>query len=247
MYVIAHISDSHLDGGDRNAERAARVIAYLAGLEQPVDVVLITGDIADNGLPSEYEEALKALGCSYPLLVCPGNHDRRGAFRRSLLGEVAETDPAAPINMARSVGGVTFAMCDSSIPGEHSGHLADETLAWLDGVLAATTEPSFVCFHHPPVTLQVPMIDTIRLHGEQRLAAVIERHPHVVALLCGHAHTAAASTFAGRPLLIAPGLTSTIVLPWENDGFVDLEQPPGVAFHVLDEHARLTTHFRVVL
>jgi hypothetical protein len=66
-----------------------------------------------------------------------------------------------------------------------------------------------------------------------------------VALLCGHAHTAAATTFAGLPLLVAPGVVSTSVLPFESDAIVDLEQPPMLAFHVLHDDRRLTTHYRV--
>jgi hypothetical protein len=36
-------------------------------------------------------------------------------------------------------------------------------------------------------------------------------------------------------------------MPWEGDQAADLEQPPGLAFHVLDDDGRLTTHYRVVL
>lgn len=87
----------------------------------------------------------------------------------------------------------------------------------------------------------------IRQHGERRLAAVVERHPRVVALLCGHAHTAAATTFAGRPLLVTPGIVSTLRPPWERDGDgLGHHQPPGVAFHVLDDR-RLTTHYRAIV
>jgi 3',5'-cyclic AMP phosphodiesterase CpdA len=246
MYVIAHVSDTHFDGSDRNAERAARVMAYLAALTQPVDVVLVTGDIADHGLPAEYDEARKTLGCPYPLLMCPGNHDERRAYRRHLLAECPEaTDAGSPINRLETIGGVTFAMCDSSIPGEDSGFLSAETLGWLDGALAAGDGPAFVCFHHPPVTLHVPFIDAIRQHGERRLADVLARHQRVVAVLCGHAHTAAASAFAGRPLLVAPGVISTLRLPWEHGNVLDYQAPPALAFHVFDE-GRLTTHYRVV-
>jgi 3',5'-cyclic-AMP phosphodiesterase len=246
MYVIAHVSDTHLDGTDRNAARVARVMAYLAELAQPVDVVLITGDIADHGRPAEYEEARKALGCPYPLLMCPGNHDERRAYRRHLLGDIIETGAAAPINYVETVGGVTFAMCDSSIPGENSGFLADETLTWLAGVLAGGDSPAFVCFHHPPVALGVPVVDRIRLHGEQRLADLLDQHPRVLAVLCGHAHTAASSTFAGRPMLVAPGVVSTLPMPWERPGSTD-GLSPAIAFHVLDDAGtRLTTHYRVI-
>ena len=93
---------------------------------------------------------------------------------------------------------------------------------------------ALVAFHHPLVELHSPIIDAIRQHGSERLAAVLGRHPQVVAVLCGHAHTAAASTFAGRPLLVAPGVVSTVRLPWERRGHIDA-QLPALAFHILDD------------
>ncbi|GAA0900873.1 hypothetical protein GCM10009558_091020 [Virgisporangium aurantiacum] len=90
-----------------------------------------------------------------------------------------------------------------------------------------------------------PVIDEIRMLGADRLAALVRRHPRVVALLCGHAHTPAGTTFAGLPLLVAPGVASTIKLPWEPGPRVDVGYPPAIAFHVLED-GRLTTHFRLV-
>ena len=92
--------------------------------------------------------------------------------------------------------------------------------------------PALVCLHHYPVPLHTALADTIRLAGEDRLAAVISRHPQVVAVLCGHAHTAAATTFAGRPLLVAPGVLSTGVTPWDVSATADYEAPPAVAYHI---------------
>jgi 3',5'-cyclic-AMP phosphodiesterase len=245
VIVIAQLSDTHLDGSDVRAERADRVMRYLDALEPPVDVVLLTGDIADHGLPEEYDAArVLVSSCARPVLTCPGNHDERAAYRASFLGTTPSTDPA---NEAHQVAGGLFAMCDSTIPGEHGGFLADETLSWLDGVLGAAPDiPAFVCFHHPPAVLTIPYVDGIRQLGEQRLAEVVARHPHVVAVLCGHAHTAAASTFAGRPLIVGPGVVSTLTLPWEPRDTIDYDLPPGIAFHILDDERRLTTHYRVV-
>lgn len=135
-----------------------------------------------------------------------------------------------------------------SIPGRDEGCLADDTLAWLSNVLACTPDrtPILVAFHHPPVVLHNPFIDGIGQYGAERLAAILADHPQVVAVLCGHAHTPAASTFADRPLLIAPGVVSTLRLPWETDIDVDEQMPPALAFHVLDDGGRLTTHYRLI-
>jgi 3',5'-cyclic-AMP phosphodiesterase len=244
MMVIAQVSDIHVDAGERSAERTTRVVRYLAGLPTPPDVVLVTGDIADHGDEAEYERVRELVDLDVPVLYCPGNHDVRGAYRKALL-----SDPGGdgPDNRAYEISGVLFLMADSSVPGRNEGLLDDATLGWLDEQLGAhPDQPAFVCFHHPPVTLGIPFVDSIRQFGADRLAAVVQRHPQIVALLCGHAHTPAVSMFAGRPLLVAPGVVSTSVLPFEGDAVVDLVLPPMIALHLLDQERRLTTHFRVL-
>lgn len=253
MGLFAHISDPHIDGSQRSIDRATAVMDYLDRLPHDLDAVLVTGDIADHGLAAEYEQARKILSSRHPVLVCPGNHDVRAAFRQVLLGK-----PAAdgPINQAHRTATGLFALCDSSIPGpdgrrRDDGRLDDETIAWLATLLDGTPAdvPVVIAFHHPPVVLHSPQVDTIRQFGEHRLAQLIPRYPNIAAIVCGHAHTPAATTFAGRPLLVAPGVASTLKLPWEGadaDDYLHHQLPPAVAFHVLDDHGRLTTHYRLV-
>ena len=75
----------------------------------------------------------------------------------------------------------------------------------------------------------------------------VDTHPNIVAFLCGHAHTPAVTRFADRPLCVAPGVSSTLNLPFEGHDIVNRGQPPGIAFHVLDDAGRLITHFRSVM
>jgi Icc protein len=265
MIAIAQVSDVHLDGSPERARRARAVMDRLRGARAPLDAVLVTGDVADHGRPSEYEEARTILSGPCPVLFLPGNHDERGAFRRGLLsdrvagapggatGSAAPLDtgappsPEAPLNQAHRVAGAVLALCDSVVPGQDGGYLDDETLDWLDAVLSDDPgAPALVCLHHYPVPLHTELADTIRLAGEDRLAAVISRHPQVVAVLCGHAHTAAATTFASRPLLVAPGVLSTGVTPWDVSDTADSAAPPAVAYHIIGDDGRLTTHYRPV-
>lgn len=251
MTTFAHISDLHLDGGRRAWERAERVVAFLAAAPGPVDALLVTGDVADHGHPDEYDEARKLLDeVPFPVLVLPGNHDVRRAFVAGLLSPAdVVAEPDAPLHRSVRVAGVQFLLCDSTIPGEASGYIDDAGIAWLDRTLATgdAREPALVCFHHPPVRVHT-WVDRIRQDGADRLAAVVAGHDRVAAVLCGHAHTAATTTFAGRPLVVAPGVTSTVRLAAESRDDVDVEQPPGYALHVLeaeDGGHRLVTHVRV--
>ena len=90
---IAHLSDLHVvgerygfriesgRGGPRGNERLDRVLARLASLHaaDPLDLVLVSGDMTDAGRATEWAEFLDAIA-RYPMLaarivVVPGNHD----------------------------------------------------------------------------------------------------------------------------------------------------------------------------
>ncbi|MCX4818564.1 metallophosphoesterase [Streptomyces sp. NBC_01142] len=266
--LLAHISDLHLDGTERATERAARTVAYLNSLSRRPDAVLVTGDIADHGAPAEYAEAAELLArLDAPFFTCPGNHDNRTAYRTALLGEAGEAskagesgeageagggpadDSAPAINRLHHAGGYALLLCDSTIPGKDEGLFDDETLEWLARTLDELGDtPALPAFHHPPTVIHHPYLDSINLTNAERLAEVLAGRTNVPAVLTGHAHTPTATTFAGRPLLVAPGVVSTLRLPWESgETLTDQVAPPGVAFHVLGEGGGpITTHFRVV-
>ena len=92
MIVFAQFSDTHLNEGQDRARRAAAAVAYLNGLDVALDAVLVTGDIADHGLPAEYRQARAIWSSSrHPVLSCPGNHDARAAYRQALAKPVTWT------------------------------------------------------------------------------------------------------------------------------------------------------------
>jgi 3',5'-cyclic AMP phosphodiesterase CpdA len=259
--VIAHLSDIHIDLDGRSIDRARAVMNHLENLPYDLDAVLVTGDIADHGQPDEYECARELLATRHPLLVCPGNHDERTAFRTVLLGQSAQQAPdspePAPVNQVLRLDRCVIAACDSSVPGSVHGYLDDQTLSWLEDVLCDTPEhvPVLVALHHPPDVLHVPYIDAMHLRGSERLAALARQHSNIAGYLCGHAHTPVASTFADRPLRGAPGVASTLSLPWEErqlpasaaPAHVLPDQPPALAYHVLDDAGRLITHHRSII
>lgn len=90
---VAHLSDIHIVGqrygfriesgraGPQGNERLLKVLARLRRIHDsdPLHVILVTGDITDAGLSSEWVEFFEALD-AYPelaerLLFLPGNHD----------------------------------------------------------------------------------------------------------------------------------------------------------------------------
>jgi 3',5'-cyclic AMP phosphodiesterase CpdA len=245
MFVVAHVSDTHFgnDVQDPSA-RTAAVMDHLLAMNPRPDVLVVTGDVADHGLSREYAEARAWLdGWPGAVAVCPGNHDVRAAYVEGLGRD------------ARSVvehGGFRFVMLDSlvdAVAGERvdEGRLGADQLAWLDRKLGDSDDPAFVCLHHPPPTIGLELMDPIRLMDADDLAAVLDHHPHVVAVLVGHAHTMGATTFAGRPLLIGGGVVSTVTADAEQVDTVWYAAPPTFALHLVDEQPpRVTTHWRAL-
>ena len=245
MFVIAHVSDTHFGNDAQDpAARTAAVMDHLLAMDPRPDVLVVSGDVADHGLPEEYAEARAWLDrWEGPLAVCPGNHDVRDAFVAGL-GIATRT--------VVETGGVRFVMLDSLID-------ADETRPGRPGPARGrpaapgstpgsprTTRPSYVCLHHPPTTIDLALMDPIRLRDGDALAAVVARHPHVVAVLVGHAHTMAATTFAGRPLLIGGGVVSTVTADAEALPTLWYDAPPSFALHLVGDDGRVTTHWRAL-
>jgi 3',5'-cyclic AMP phosphodiesterase CpdA len=247
VYVIAHLSDTHLDGSDEARDRVRRITSYLRDFRRPVDVVLVTGDLADHGLESEYAEVAVELKLDVPVLMLPGNHDASAALRAGLTSYVDSPGDGHPVHQVHDVAGARFVLVDSTVPGEDHGLLSEESLSWLDGVLREPVDgPLFVAFHHPPFDLGHPVMDHIMLRGREAFEAVLRDKP-ITALLAGHVHNAMASTFAGIPLRTAPGIRSSIPLPFEPEPsgrVVDTTAHPGLALHIHVPGEPLQTLYR---
>lgn len=243
MLTIAHLSDTHFGGPADATARTEQVLDHLLAMDPRPDVLVHTGDVADHGRAEEYAEAHRVLDrWTGPRLVVPGNHDVHAAF----------TLGAAPLPTALDLGPrgrlLGLSSLVDAVDGRRIDHgeLSDDALAWLDAQLGESDRPAFVCLHHPPADIGLGLMAKILLREPERLAAVLARHDHVVALLVGHAHTACTTTFAGVPVLIGGGVASTVPVDAEDLPVVWEAGPPVFALHLLDDDGRLTTHWRAL-
>jgi 3',5'-cyclic AMP phosphodiesterase CpdA len=246
--LIAHVSDTHFGGPPDARDRAERLLAHLDAMAPRPDVLLVSGDIADHGTAAEYAEARAVLaGWSGPLALVTGNHDVREEFVRGLLDREAD----GPVLFALEAPAFRLLVLDSlvdAVDGQRQDHgvVGADQLDWLDRRLAEDDRPAFVSLHHPPVDIGLELMAPILLRDPEPLAAVLARHPHVVATLVGHAHTACATTFAGRPLLIGGGSASTVTMDAEGLPRLWEAAPATFALHLLHDDGRLTSHWRAL-
>jgi 3',5'-cyclic AMP phosphodiesterase CpdA len=208
-FLLAQISDPHLGepaiAGIKPKKSLREVIAAIEALPDPVDAIVVTGDVSEHATPKEYALATELIGrLGVPFHVLPGNHDDRATMRRAF---ELPGGGDAPIDYAADLGALRLVVVDSTIPGEDRGAFEPAQLRWLEAELtSAPAQPTIVAMHQAPLTTGIPDWDGVNMRPADReaLAAVIERHPQVRAIVGGHLHRIAASTLAGRPVIVAP-------------------------------------------
>jgi 3',5'-cyclic AMP phosphodiesterase CpdA len=245
-FVLAQLSDPHIGagwGGPDTVERLAAAVDSIRALRDRPHAVLVTGDIADTASPDEYVTARELLArVGVPVYALPGNHDDRAGLRRAF---ELPGDGDEPVQYTVDVGPLRLVVADTVCPGADHGELDADRLAWLDETLAALSAPTVVALHHPPIALGVPVWDEIGLLDRAALAGVIERHPHVQAVLGGHIHRAITAPFAGRVAMSVPSTYMQGELDFGADTIELVDEPPMFALHTFTDGV-LVSHLQPV-
>jgi 3',5'-cyclic-AMP phosphodiesterase len=247
---IAQISDPHVRPAgilykgvlDTNAALAAAV-AQINALDPSPDLVVLTGDVVDEGHPDEYAAARALLTELKPkLLAIPGNHDDPNGFRAAFPGHFPSDGPLHVT--CGDAGPVRVIGFDVTVPGLHHGEVNDRGAAWLQRTLAAEPErPTVVLMHQPPVVSGIPYLDKYNCRGADRLAAIVASFPALERILCGHVHRTMQMRFAGTLLCTAPSTGTAIALrPTRAAMPASFLEPPGFLLHHWQPGAGILTH-----
>lgn len=229
--VIAHLSDPHVDARPITLSRLRQVIAAVRELPR-VDAVVVTGDIADGGLASEYQAVMAELAGLPLTIVTTGNHCLKAAFEANV----------GPRNSQLDVGDLRIVGLDTALDGRDEGLLDDATLSFARQAIDSAPGAVLLACHHPPVDIGHPIIDATKLSNPDALAGLIASSPAVVGVLTGHVHTPHVTEFAGVPLIGASGIVSTLRINEPERLSADGAAPPGFAVHSVSG-GRLATRF----
>lgn len=204
--LIAQLSDVHVGGGRYRQGLLHTAIAEI-NAAQP-DLVVVAGDLTDEGYPDEYplaKEELAALECRQVVLV-PGNHDARNVGY--LLFE--DTFGTRDSRLRIELGGLEVALVavDSSKPDLDQGEVGREHYGWIqEGFAGAADLRLFVCHHH-----LMPIPGTGRERNQVLDAGDVLsllRQAEVDLVLSGHRHVPYVWPVAGM-LLVHSGTVSTL-------------------------------------
>lgn len=229
---VIQISDAHVTREGRRAYRVVDTAHKLAelcrraaarlGLEEArrrkpggrsappqVDAIVVTGDLVQMGRSEEYERFRAAMGpldrLRRPILVLPGNHDRRETMRAAFRDH-AYLPTEGPLNHAHHLASSAWLLClDTLVEGRLHGALSADTLAWTRERLAeAAGAPMLVALHHPPGRTGLPGIDRRPTLGGPDLLQMLRAYRGPLRVIAGHTH---------RRMLLRRGGVATCIAP----------------------------------
>jgi 3',5'-cyclic-AMP phosphodiesterase len=204
--LIAQLSDVHV-GGARYREELLRTAIEEINAAEP-DLVVIAGDLTDDGYPDQYplaEQELAAIAAPQVVRV-PGNHDARN------VGYLLYEDTFGPRDSQQrfeSAGlDVALVGVDSSKPDIDEGEIGREHYGWIEEGFAPDADLRvFVCHHH-----LMPVPGTGRERNQVLDAGdvlALLRRSSVDLVLSGHRHVPYVWPLAGI-LIVHSGTVSTL-------------------------------------
>jgi 3',5'-cyclic-AMP phosphodiesterase len=239
--LICQLTDLHVCAVGAASNRvsetnmlAVRAFRAVAAMRPAPDVVVITGDLTENGMPEEYANltALIRRHLPMPVYVIPGNHDRRDNLRDALADMSGVTEDLTYIQYAVDDFPVRLVMLDTVVFGFGHGELRDEQLAWLDSTLAAVPDkPTLIGMHHPPFKCGIAHMDAINLRDAEAFTAVVARHRQVERIICGHHHRPIFARLAHAIASISPSVAHQVELSFDPADKGALNFEPA-AFHL---------------
>ncbi|MCX4026089.1 3',5'-cyclic-AMP phosphodiesterase [Endozoicomonas sp. SM1973] len=187
---ILQVTDSHLYAsqqgqllGVNTQDSLKAVLIAFSQLQREVDLMLVTGDISQDGSPESYQRFVDCTA-SYeiPQRWIAGNHDEY-----LLMQQLYKSKPC--LNKAFVAQDWQVLMLNSNVPGKVYGELADEELNYLKQQLDnSTAKYTMICLHHHTLPVGCDWLDNIGLRNADKFNQLIDQYDQVKLVLCGHIH-----------------------------------------------------------
>ncbi|NQV70856.1 MAG: 3',5'-cyclic-AMP phosphodiesterase [Pseudohongiella sp.] len=191
---IIQITDTHLYADPAGtllkmttSKSLSHVIDLIRAEETGIDLLLATGDLAQDASDAAYNNFLVATSqFDAPLRWIPGNHDDSAVMDR-----VAEGTDLGEKTV--KINNWLIVMLDSTIPGQSYGNLSTSELAFLQARLQHAEEDNsidhcLIGLHHNPVPASAAWMKDVGLQNGAEFFAAVKTFSKLKCVLYGHIH-----------------------------------------------------------
>ena len=191
---LVQITDTHLYGTSdgtllrmNTLDSLNQVVKMVAHYEEAIDLILATGDIAQDASIAAYERFLEVIATlNTPCRWIPGNHDVA-----TVMEYVAkESDLCCKTIQLKNW---YIVMLDTSIVGQVHGRLSESELEFLQDKLdyvnnSNSIDHCMICLHHNPVLGSAQWMKDIGLQNNERFFKIASSCNKVNSIVYGHIH-----------------------------------------------------------
>jgi Icc protein len=243
VLTVVQFTDTHFfestDGRLMGVDTASTFaqVAKLAGEQSgKPDFYLLTGDLSQDETEGSYTRFAQAVKhFEAPAYFLPGNHDARALMERAFAR-------SAPFSNDSSFTKANWhvVLLDTQVPGEVGGRLSEEELTRLDDELSAHPDKHvLVTMHHHPLLVGASWLDEISVTNRAQFLDVIDRHPHVRAVLWGHVHQEFEAERKGVKYMATP--STCVQFKPKSEEFALDNVPPGYRWMRLNPDGSIDT------
>jgi len=238
--TIVQASDLHIC---KDGKFAYEVSDTLKGLKNfirhinkftfPIDLLVISGDLSDDGTISSYEIIKENLSkLKIPYYIIPGNHDNKKNMA-SVFSEHKYLNNYIDQRIFHSfnINNIKIILLDSVSPGVPYGSLTCGILKALEVELDSNIN-SLVFLHQPPFPSGIGFMDNQIYLNREKLLDILSKAGNLLLVGCGHIHRAMFSRKAGVNFSLAPSIAMQLDLNLSDTAPGDFVlETPGYLIH----------------
>jgi len=226
--TILQISDLHIlakEGkfmeGVETEQSFKQLLKYIHSVFKEIDLLLVTGDLAQGPCQSSYQRIYQALKQYQTRTIClPGNHDDFRLMQQIISGKQVNCNKHIQFKYWQIIS------LNSKKAGSTGGHLDSSELDYLTDTLDKHPElNTLIAVHHHPIPTGSLWMDTMTIENNHELFSLLKAYPKVKAISCGHIHQEMELT-TNNTLILGTPSTCYQFKPFSIDYAVD-ENKPG--------------------
>jgi len=239
---ILQISDMHLFAtieqqlvGVNTEQSFLSVLDLAQQASWPPDLILLTGDLSQDGSSASYERLIKHLAVlNIPCYVLPGNHDTP-----EKLNDIFNTSPVLYQPFVHHQQWL-FAFLDSETPNEEGGTLKEQEITRLREEIENNPDKHvLICLHHQLIPVGSEWLDSMTVANPNSLLQVIQVNPSVKGIIHGHVHQEFSGIVDHCPIYASPS-TCFQFKPSSKEFAID-DAPPGYRWLRLSPQGQIET------
>lgn len=237
MMLLVQLTDTHIEtpgtllyGKVDTSRHLQEAVQEINAMQPQPDLVMVTGDLVEVPNETSYDhfagliEPLQA-----PVYLLPGNHDDPQVMLEMFGDTPMFPAVHATIQYVIDEFPVRILALNSYFQGSELSDFGPHRLHWLQQTLAESDRPTLLAIHHPPMRTGIGFIDMVGAEWYAGITRLVQQHPQVQLVICGHGHSDLFGRIGTVPVYMAGSTAHQLIAARVKDqapAFDDRRAPP---------------------